>query len=274
MKEFYSERARERVRELVSLTAPISRWIQVDSPGFLKHERQHRMFGAMALQMAQRLIAHSRLVRQGGDGLKVRDSARSRRVLIGKEAKEEEEEGEGDSEGGEHVFGWRDLFDLAVKWRQVAEPFDTVFWIDCTAAQEDQADKVGLQTFLYHGVGKNIRYYPYFAQTFSLLKRLLPGGFYVGTENFSFKLPPPAALPAVESARTLKEIMEALQPLYVHTPLLSRATPEQGPLEGESPVPSPHPPPLLTSAGTRIAVSPVLPRGENLYISTGTSYER
>lgn len=250
MEKFYDEEQKARLKELVSLTSPISRWIQVDSPGFLKHERQHKMFGAMALQMAQQLIAHSRLVRQGGDGLKVHGNARSRRVLIGKEGKEdrgesdEDEDGSGEAGPGDGgVFGWRDLFDTAVKWRQVAEPFDTVFWIDCTAAQEDQADKVGLQTFLYHGVGKNIRYYPYFGQTFSLLKRLLPSGFYVGSENFSFMRPAQSSLPAVEKARTLKEILEALQPLYVHTPLLSRATPEQGPLEGTL---LSHLPPLLT----------------------------
>lgn len=228
MEKFYNRTRRTQMKELVTLVAPISRWIQVDSPGFLKHERQHKMFGVMALQIAQQLVSHYRLVQSGQEGLRVPDSSRSRRVLVGKEEIEEVEGLEGD-----HIFGWRDLYDIAVKWRQVAEPFDTVLWIDCTAAQEDQADKVGLQTFLYHGMGKNIRYYPYFNKTFTLLKRLTPQGFYIGTENFSFKLPSKESLPAIEGARSLREYLDALQPLYVLTPLLSRATPQEGALEGQ-----------------------------------------
>jgi cytochrome c-type biogenesis protein CcmH/NrfG len=240
MEKFYNSTRRAQFQELVSLTAPISRWIQVDSPGFLKHERQHKMFGVMVLQIAQHLVSHYRLLRSGLEGLRVPNSSRSRRVLVGKEEEVEAGEGEGEGPEGDHVFGWRDLYDIAVKWRQVAEPFDTVLWIDCTAAQEDQADKVGLQTFLYHGMGKNIRYYPYFNQTFTLLKRLTPQGFYVGTENFSFKLPPKESLPAIERARSLKEYLEALQPLYVLTPLLSRATPQEGALEGHPSLPLPR----------------------------------
>lgn len=30
----------------------------------------------------------------------------------------------------QHLFGWRDLFDIAVRWRQVSEPNDPVWWID------------------------------------------------------------------------------------------------------------------------------------------------
>lgn len=233
LSQYYNITRREQFKELVALTLPISRWIQVDSPGFLKHERQHKMFGVMVLQMAQLLISHYRLAKED-NGLLVPHAARSRRVLIGKEDEESNRESETTIDlEGDHIFGWRDFYDVAVKWRQIAEPFDTVFWIDCTAAQEDQADKVGLQTFLYHGVGKNIRYYPYFNKTFTLLKQLAPHGYYVGVENFSFKLPPKSALPAIEEARTLKEFLDALQPLYVLTPLQSRRTPEEGPLEGE-----------------------------------------
>lgn len=229
MSKYYNRTRKNQLKEVVSLTSPISRWIQVDSPGFLKHERQHKMFGAMVLQMAQLLISHYRQVGIAG-GLVVPHAARSRRVLLGKD--EEIEEGESATPEVEPIFGWRDFFDIAVKWRQIAEPFDTVFWIDCTAAQEDQADKVGLQTFLYHGVGKNIRYYPYFNKTFTLLKQLTPNGYYVGVENFSFKLPPKSSLPGIEQARSLKEFLDAAQPLYVLTPLKSRRTPEAGPLEG------------------------------------------
>ena len=29
--------------------------------------------------------------------------------------------------GGSHAFMWRDLFDVAVRWRQIADPYDPVY---------------------------------------------------------------------------------------------------------------------------------------------------
>ncbi len=29
--------------------------------------------------------------------------------------------------GGSHAFMWRDLFDIAVRWRQIADPYDPVY---------------------------------------------------------------------------------------------------------------------------------------------------
>ena len=152
----------------------------------------------MVLQMAQELQAHIEAIRRGDSrGLQVPNSAKSRRVLVGKQKKSRDDldifdVNDNDAADrnhsevpdvfadidplGSHSFGWRDFYDIAVKWRQLGEPFDTVFWIDCTAAQEDKHDKVGLQTFIHHGVGKNIRYYPYFDKTFALMKKLLPKG--------------------------------------------------------------------------------------------------
>jgi hypothetical protein len=54
MHEFYSSAAlkKQLLRELVNITSQISRWIQVDSPGFLRHQRQHRMFGVREITLA------------------------------------------------------------------------------------------------------------------------------------------------------------------------------------------------------------------------------
>ncbi|CAE7512879.1 SRFR1 [Symbiodinium microadriaticum] len=177
----------------------------VNTPHFYSEDRK-RQFQVMVLQMAQELMTHISLLRNGKEGLQVPNAARSRRVLVGKQKRdtsEDELDVPRPSEGrggpgtqthsddrtfargsiagpidplGSHSFSWRDLYDIAVKWRQLGEPFDTVLWIDCTAAQEDKHDKVGLQTFIHHGVGKNIRYYPYFSKIFSLMKKLLPDG--------------------------------------------------------------------------------------------------
>mmetsp|Transcript_2943 Transcript_2943/g.4462 ORF Transcript_2943/g.4462 Transcript_2943/m.4462 type:complete len:1306 (-) Transcript_2943:83-4000(-) len=273
MTNFYDSknRKKEQFRNLVKMTERIAQWIQVDSPGFLRHRRQHIMFGVLVLQMAQQLRTHYRMLRNGSlPGLMIPNSAGSRRVHTGNEFPSDIDESSdtdddyfgrdsrNSTKGVEfHALGWRDMYDIAVKWRQLAEPFDTVLWIDCTAAQENKHDKVGLQTFLYHGVGKNIRYYPYFNQTFTLMKNLLPGGYYVGNDVFEFQKPSARVVKGIERSSNLKELLEVVPALYVLTPLKSAATPEKGPLEG-----------------TRIALSHSTPAGEELYISTGTSKER
>ena len=33
--------------------------------------------------------------------------------------------------GKAHEFGWRDFMDIGVKWRQISEPNDPVFWCVC-----------------------------------------------------------------------------------------------------------------------------------------------
>lgn len=221
------------------------------------------MFGVVVLQVAQMMRTHFRLLRNGSAGFRVLDAAQSRKVLVGKKKKnlnkgrdnsddthfdiddldddsnrDEMEHGEGTNTPltaamrTTHEMTWRDLYDILVKWRQLGEPFDTVLWIDCTAAQEDAADKVGLQTHLFHGVGKNIRYYPYFNRTFGLLKDLIPRGYYVGVEQFQFHLPKAERLPQIQAARSLKDILKVLPSLYVFVPLNSTATRDDGELEG------------------------------------------
>lgn len=91
---------------------------------------------------------------------------------------------------------WRDLFDIAVRWRQASEPFDPVWWIDRLTA-ESFAGGFGLQTpmvrditvttdatqhltaFTLHpvveqvsGQAKVVRYYPMFERGFGMMRRL------------------------------------------------------------------------------------------------------
>jgi hypothetical protein len=36
---------------------------------------------------------------------------------------------------GTHSFSWRDVYDIAVRWRQVADPYDPVFYMDGLSAK-------------------------------------------------------------------------------------------------------------------------------------------
>ena len=56
---------------LVSKTAPLGAWLQLNCRGFLPNLRQQRQFGLAALQMAQALRATVRAVALGAPGLQV-----------------------------------------------------------------------------------------------------------------------------------------------------------------------------------------------------------
>ena len=64
-------------------------------------------------------------------------------ILCGGVADDEGEGAEGGDTAGYHVFGWRDWFDIAIRWRQYCEPMDVVYWLDRLDLPDDQ---VGRQT--------------------------------------------------------------------------------------------------------------------------------
>ena len=69
-------------------------------------------------------------------------------------------------------LNWRTLYDLAVRWRQVSEPNDCVYWIDGfpdTAFNEG----FGLTTPIQNGELKTFRYYCYFEKCLSVVKKIL-----------------------------------------------------------------------------------------------------
>ena len=69
---------------------------------------------------------------------------------------------------------WRSLFDIAVRWRQVSEPNDNVFWIDLFPEAAFQ-EGFGLTTPIQNGELKTFRYYCYFEKCLNAVKRLLSG---------------------------------------------------------------------------------------------------
>jgi hypothetical protein len=49
-----------------------------------------------------------------------------------------DDDAEEDGTKGYHVFGWRDWFDIAIRWRQYSEPMDVVYWLDRLDLPDDQ----------------------------------------------------------------------------------------------------------------------------------------
>jgi hypothetical protein len=113
----------QRAEYFANVTAHLATWIHLDTPGFLPQRRQHRQFGLSVLHIAQQLLEHVEILNSGGQGLAIPDLSSSKRhypgwiPIAGKEGKF-------------HKFGWRDLFDISVRWRQLSEPMDVVYWLD------------------------------------------------------------------------------------------------------------------------------------------------
>ena len=103
------------MKKLVDISRHFGKLIQLRTPGFLSNLRQHRMCGLAILHMAQQAAAH---FRQGAKG-----ASSGEGVPLAFNPK-----GSSKDNGKQHEFGWRDFVDISVKWRQVSEPNDPVFW--------------------------------------------------------------------------------------------------------------------------------------------------
>lgn len=141
------------VDTLIQEATPFGSQLQLDTPGFLPNKRQHRMCGLAVLEMAQTVRKHWNSLRSGGQALEVdgKFSSKARRP---------------------HPFEWRDFFDIGIKWRQLSEPNDPVWWIDLLSPEAFE-EGFGLQTPMYSGQMKVPRYYPYCISAFNAMKPLI-----------------------------------------------------------------------------------------------------
>lgn len=133
------------VESVLRAARPIGPGIQLRCPGFLSNARQHRMFGLASLEVAQLVLSHWDSVKAGGAGAMVPDAGSSawqpRSIAARLPA------------GGgvaRHPAGYRDVFDVAVRWRQLSEPNDPVWWID-RLTPEAYREGFGLQTPMVNG---------------------------------------------------------------------------------------------------------------------------
>jgi len=130
--------------------------IQYRHQGFLPNARQHRMAGLAAIEMAQAvrgLVADA----LAGTPTTVPDAGASGGGPGRRDPR------------GRHAFGWRDLVDIAVRWRQVSEPNDQVVWADLLASEEFEAG-FGSHTPMYTGQTKCVRYYFWAERALELMK--------------------------------------------------------------------------------------------------------
>ncbi|EGG21343.1 Phosphatidylethanolamine N-methyltransferase [Cavenderia fasciculata] len=139
--------------ELLKLATPIGKKLQYDCEGFLPNHRQQLQCGMAVLEIAQTIKSLLSKERMGDVAL-----------VNGRASSWMEQD---------HPFQWRDLYDIAVKWRQFSEPNDPVWWVDCLSPEQFQ-EGFGSHTPLITGQTNVVRYYPMFERSFALMKKLLP----------------------------------------------------------------------------------------------------
>ncbi|XP_035680932.1 suppressor of RPS4-RLD 1-like [Branchiostoma floridae] len=185
-------------RDIAKVAFPLGDRLQYDTPGFLVNKKQHRWFGLAMVDMAQTVQRVWRVMRK-------QDTSGSIMVT-------------GRASSGcrtSHVFGWRDLFDIAVKWRQASEPNDPVWWVDLLN-QETFTEGFGSQTPMILGQCHVVRYYPYWKKAFPLMKDLMKDQCN----------PSPAQLEQINEAQTPHDLYAIRShDFYVATPCHSQAAP-------------------------------------------------
>jgi tetratricopeptide (TPR) repeat protein len=123
-----------------------------------------------------------------------------------------------------HTFNWRDMYDIAVRWRQVSEPGDPVWWIDRFPTKAFE-DGFGLQTPLVNGHLTTVRYAPYYQPAFDRVKDLLRRQGYYTVADVHMTLDTEATA-RVAAAETLHELRAAVGGnFYVVVPCPSLRTP-------------------------------------------------
>ena len=181
---------------LIKMTCKLGQWLHLDSAGFLPNVRQQTMFGVAVVEMAQNILRLK--ICTPNSAMELIPNARSSKdypIFVGSK--------------DTHAFEWRDYFDVIVKWRQISEPNDAVWWIDRFPSQAFR-EGFGLQTPIVNGQLKTIRYYSYFRHAVCVLKAVLCSDLCFYSTTSTKKSITLAMAEHVQSLDTLQDIYTAI----------------------------------------------------------------
>ncbi|XP_039706224.1 tetratricopeptide repeat protein 13 isoform X3 [Pteropus medius] len=168
------ESYKPEVQELICVADRLGSLMQYETPGFLPNKRVHRAMGLAALE-----VMHA--VQRTWANAKVRTGGRTRPMQ------------------------WRDMFDIAVKWRRVADPDQPVLWLDQMPARSLSRGFTN-HINLIRGQVINMRYLEYFEKILHFIKdRIL---VYHGANNPKGLLEVREALAKVHKVEDLLPIMK------------------------------------------------------------------
>uniref|UniRef100_A0A8C3AZ90 Tetratricopeptide repeat domain 13 n=1 Tax=Cyclopterus lumpus TaxID=8103 RepID=A0A8C3AZ90_CYCLU len=162
------------VQKLICSADHLGALMQYDTPGFLPNRRIHRAMGLATLEVMQAM-------HRTWSNSKVRVNGKTRQMQ------------------------WRDMFDIAVKWRRIADPDQPVLWLDQMPARS-LSRGFNNHINLIRGQIINIRYLAYFDNILDFIKdRIL---VYHGAYNPRGLLEVRQALENVNKVEDLLPIMK------------------------------------------------------------------
>ncbi|XP_058909283.1 tetratricopeptide repeat protein 13 isoform X3 [Kogia breviceps] len=168
------ESYKPEVQELICVADRLGSLMQYETPGFLPNKRIHRAMGLAALEVMQ-------AVQRTWTSSKVRMNGKTR------------------------LMQWRDMFDIAVKWRRTADPDQPVLWLDQMPARS-LSRGFNNHINLIRGQVINMRYLEYFEKILHFIKdRIL---VYHGANNPKGLLEVREALEKVHKVEDLLPIMK------------------------------------------------------------------
>ncbi|MGH0143924.1 UNVERIFIED_CONTAM: hypothetical protein FKN15_027028 [Acipenser sinensis] len=126
------------IQKVICTADHLGALMQYDTPGFLPNHRIHRAMGLATLEVMQ-------AIQRTWSNSKVRVNGKTRQMQ------------------------WRDMFDIAVKWRRVADPDQPVLWLDQMPARS-LSRGFNNHINLIRGQIINIRYLAYFDKILSFIK--------------------------------------------------------------------------------------------------------
>lgn len=149
----------EQAEKLLSAAVHVGALLSYNCPGFLTNRRQQRAAGYSAISVAHWL--------RKSLGWPLPTAGRPRA----------------------QPPGWREVFEMATRWRQIAEPNDAVFWADKLSKEPEY----GSHTSMVVGASKVIRYSAMAPRAFSIMRALAPRQLGLGaTAKRAVELAPDA----------------------------------------------------------------------------------
>ncbi|BFU19319.1 TPR repeat protein [Entamoeba histolytica HM-1:IMSS-B] len=164
----------------------IGKYMQYDSQGFVHNKAQYLMAGMAAIEMAKKI--RDILPEWVFGGL----TEEQAKPYIGK-------------------LHWRDVMKIAVKWRQISEPNDPVYWIDLLTHEQFE-EGFGSHTPMFIGQTRVVRYYCQYQRAFEIVKKLLPEQLKIKEEWVK----------KVQTAKNIQDILDIIKSdFHVITPCKS-----------------------------------------------------
>ncbi|KAL9378264.1 hypothetical protein Peur_029599 [Populus x canadensis] len=232
---------------LLAAADSIGQKIQYDCYGFLSNRRQHRMAGLAIIEIAQKVAKAWRSLQNEWKHSNKSTSKYGKRVRRRINIPSQNRGGAGcstsspsetttsygvleDRSSGRSTMSWKDVYSMAVKWRQISEPCDPVVWVN--KLSEEFNSGFGSHTPMILGQAKVIRYYQNYERTFDVAKTIMKDKLFVHNKSDNIIDLPKDKIQAIIDAKNCSDLYNVVGEDFWLATLCSSIAFEEKQLEG------------------------------------------